>query len=152
MRIHRRLWESGNAGKRHISIIRMEPQSIVGSRCGYRKSERERVLVPPSILSVAQRGRKQEEGQGELRRGTMALGRVPHRWSFFLLKFETTVAWEMAEVTGPDRGCSLRLGRGTKSYWSGRRGPRGEGVGGQGRQRSQGRQQEGYLVKCKTCR
>lgn len=115
--------------------------------------ERERVLVPPSILSVAQRGRKQEEGQGELRRGTMALGRrVPHRWSFFLLKSETTVAWEMAEVTGPDRGCSLRLGRGTKSYWSGRRGPRGEGVGEQGRQRSQGRQQEGYLVKCKTCR
>lgn len=63
MRIHRRLWESGNAGKRHISIIRMEPQSIVGSRCGYRKSERGRKSAGASIHTVCSPART-ETGRG----------------------------------------------------------------------------------------
>lgn len=69
-----------------------------------------------------------------VRRETMTLRRSPHRRSFFLLKSETKVALEMAEATDPDRGCSLRLGRGTKSYPTRWKGPRKKEVAEQGRE------------------
>lgn len=72
----------------------------------------------------------------------------PHRQSFCLLKSETKVALEMAEATDPDRGCSLRLDRGTKSYPTWWKGPRKEEVAEQGRQGSQGRQLEGHRESC----
>lgn len=55
---------------------------------------------------------------------------------------------EMAEATDPDGGCSLRLGRGTKSYPTRCRGPKKEEVAEQGRQGSQVRQLEGRRESC----
>lgn len=78
----------------------------------------------------------------------MVLRRSPHRRSFFLLKSETKVALEKAEATDPERGCSLRLGRGTKSYPPWWRRPGKEEVAEQGRQGSQGRQLEGHRESC----